>query len=169
MGLYRTGMVSSGGGGGGSIVVDDSLSTTSTNPVENRVITNALNDKQDELTAGSGINIDSSTNTISIDSSSMSGYQKYIDFDSTPVTQWSNGYEGQLKYAVMSDGSSQLYRYSTDISAPYSGWYRIYETNVQDAASVSTTNSPLTNIIISTTDIGEGQSLSAGTLYLVVS
>lgn len=165
MGLYRTGMVSSGGGGGGSVIVDDSLSTTSTNPVENRVITNALNDKQDELTAGSGISI--SSNTISIDSSSMSGYQRYIDFDSTPVTQWSNGYEGQLKYAVMSDGSSQLYRYSTN--SPYSGWYRIYETNVQDAASVSTTNSPLTNIIISTTDIGEGQSLAAGTLYLVVS
>ena len=165
MGLYRTGMVSSGGGGGGSIVVDDTLSTTSTNPVENRVITNALNNKQDELTAGSGISI--SSNTISIDSNSMSGYQRHIDFDSTPVTQWSNGYEGQLKYAVMSDGSSQLYRYST--TSPYSGWYRIYETNVQDAASVSTTNSPLTNIIISTTDIGEGQSLAAGTLYLVVS
>ena len=167
MGLYRTGMVSSGGGGGGSIVVDDSLSTTSTNPVENRVITNALNNKQNQLTAGSGISI--SSNTISIDSNSMSGYQRYIDFDSSPVTQWSNGYEGQLKYAVMSDGSSQLYRYSTDISAPYSGWYRIYETNVQDAASVTVSNSPLTNIIISTTDIGEGQSLDAGTLYLVVS
>ena len=169
MGLYRTGMVSSGGGGGGSVVVDDSLSTTSTNPVENRVITNALNNKQDELTAGSGISINSSTNTISIDSTSMNGYQRHIDFDSTAVSQWSAGYEGQLKYAMMSDGSSQLYRYSTDVSAPAQGWYRVYDVNVQDAASVSTTNSPLTNIIISTTDIGEGQSLAAGTLYLVVS
>lgn len=33
------------GGGGGSVTVDSALSTTSQNPVQNRVITNALNDK----------------------------------------------------------------------------------------------------------------------------
>ena len=32
-------------GGGGEITVDSALSTTSTNPVQNRVITTALNDK----------------------------------------------------------------------------------------------------------------------------
>lgn len=37
----------SGGGGGGSVTVDSALSTTSTNPVQNRVITNALNEKAD--------------------------------------------------------------------------------------------------------------------------
>ena len=72
MGLYRTGMTT-----GGNITVDDQLSTTSVNPVQNKVITNALNNKQDELTAGSGINIDSN-NTISAD---MSGYQKFIGQD----------------------------------------------------------------------------------------
>lgn len=35
------------GGGGGSVTVDSSLSTTSENPVQNKVITLALNDKPD--------------------------------------------------------------------------------------------------------------------------
>jgi len=42
-------------GGGGSVTVDDHLSTSSTNPVENRVVTNAINGKQDVLTAGDNI------------------------------------------------------------------------------------------------------------------
>lgn len=36
-----------GGGGGGSVTVDTALSATSTNPVQNKVITAALNDKAD--------------------------------------------------------------------------------------------------------------------------
>lgn len=36
-----------GGGGGGTITVDSELSTTSENPVQNKVITNAINGKQD--------------------------------------------------------------------------------------------------------------------------
>lgn len=36
------------GGGGGDITVDKELSTTSKNPVQNKVITTALNDKADE-------------------------------------------------------------------------------------------------------------------------
>ena len=39
------------------IAIDSSLSTTSTNPVENRVITNALNTKQDTLIAWTNIQI----------------------------------------------------------------------------------------------------------------
>lgn len=35
-------------GSGGTIIVDDELSTTSTNPVQNKVITNELNTKLDE-------------------------------------------------------------------------------------------------------------------------
>ena len=42
---------------GRSWAVDSALSTTSTNPVENRVITNALNNKQDVLTAWNHIDI----------------------------------------------------------------------------------------------------------------
>lgn len=47
------------------IVIDQTLSTTSTNAVENRVITNELNNKQDRLTAWANIQIDPQTNTIS--------------------------------------------------------------------------------------------------------
>ena len=39
-------VISATGGGGGGVTVDSALSTSSTNPVENRVITNALNGKQ---------------------------------------------------------------------------------------------------------------------------
>ena len=56
-------------GEGGStpvtITVDDQLDNTSENPVQNKVITNALNGKQDVLTAGNGITINSN-NVISI-------------------------------------------------------------------------------------------------------
>ena len=36
-----------GGGGGGSVTVDDALSTTSTNPVQNKVVTSAIQSKAD--------------------------------------------------------------------------------------------------------------------------
>lgn len=48
--------------GGGTI--DTSLSTTSTNAVQNKVVTAALNDKQGILTAGNGIKIEN--NIISV-------------------------------------------------------------------------------------------------------
>lgn len=35
----------SSGGGGTSITVDSALSTTSSNPVQNRIVTNAINNK----------------------------------------------------------------------------------------------------------------------------
>lgn len=37
------------GGGGGSITVDDEMSLTSTNPVQNKVITAAVNQKPDRV------------------------------------------------------------------------------------------------------------------------
>ena len=54
--------------GGGSVTVDSSLSTTSENPVQNKVITNALNTK---LTT-SGLTLGSADATISL---SANGYQ----------------------------------------------------------------------------------------------
>lgn len=42
------GSSSGGGGGGGGITVDDALSTTSENPVQNKVITTALNGKMEQ-------------------------------------------------------------------------------------------------------------------------
>ena len=104
MGLYRTGMTT-----GGNITVDDQLSTTSVNPVQNKVITNALNNKQDELTAGSGINIDSN-NTISAD---MSGYQKFIGQDLLPPS--GSDTTGRLIFKGTEGTSNKdLYRYESD-------------------------------------------------------
>lgn len=163
MGLYRTGVSSSGGG---SITVDDQLSTSSTNPVQNRVITNALNSantaisgKQDTLTAGTGISINN--NTISVDSSGMGGYQKFIGSDIATHTGWSAGTTGELRYEEQSDGSRHLYRYENG------AWNRVFEITVHAEGSPAT-NVPLTDIVITSNDIGEGVSLDAGTIVLVV-
>ena len=51
----------SGGSGGGSVTVDSTISSTSTNPVQNKVIYSALAGKQDKLTAGTGISINGDT------------------------------------------------------------------------------------------------------------
>ena len=91
--------------GGGSVTVDDALSTTSTNPVENRVVTNALNavdaritniegdissiegditnitnqitdigvNKQDKLTAGNNITIDTNNVISAVDTTYVAG------------------------------------------------------------------------------------------------
>lgn len=163
MGLYRTNVTSQGGG---TIVVDDYLSTTSTNPVQNKVITEALNNtnsavsgKQDTLTAGDGISINN--NTISVDSSSMGGYQKFIDSDIAPHTGWSAGTTGELRYEEQTDGSRHLYRYENG------AWNRVFEITVHAEGSPAT-NYPLTDIVITSIDIGEGVSLDAGTIVLVV-
>ena len=37
------------GGGGGTVIVDDALSTESENPVQNKVITNKINDIEREI------------------------------------------------------------------------------------------------------------------------
>lgn len=47
--------------------VDDALSTTSTNPVENRVITNALNNKQEQLTVNPTGTAEASLEKVAID------------------------------------------------------------------------------------------------------
>ena len=70
------------------IAVDSSLSTTSTNPVENRVITNAINWKQNTLTAWNHI-------TISSDVISAEWFQEEL-------TAWENITIGDV-YATESD------------------------------------------------------------------
>ena len=142
MGLYRTGMSS-----GGSITIDDQLSTTSENPVQNKVITNALNDKQNGLTTGNGISIDSSTNTISINAST-SGLQKFIDQDA--LTPSGSGSAGYLTFKGANGNSNKdLYRYDES-----NGWTKV------DFVS--------SHFTISTTDLGEGQPLDAGQFWIVV-
>lgn len=61
--------IGGGGGGGESIIVDDALSTTSTNPVQNKVITNALNNKANKSTTLAGYGITNAYTKTEIDTS----------------------------------------------------------------------------------------------------
>lgn len=70
------------------IAVDATLSTTSPNPVENRVITNALNNKQDRLTAWANITIDANNEISAVDTtySNLPAASGWID--ESLVTTW---------------------------------------------------------------------------------
>lgn len=79
------------------IPIDTSLSTTSTNPVENRVVTNAINTKQDTLVAGNNIQIASDWKTISATDTTYSAWTNIsIDANNeisavdTTYTAWTN-------------------------------------------------------------------------------
>lgn len=53
--------INTSGGGSSGVTVDSELSSTSENPVQNKVITSALNGKQDTMSAGTGISISGTT------------------------------------------------------------------------------------------------------------
>ena len=79
------------------IAIDPALSTTSTNPVENRVVTNAINTKQDILIAWSNIQIAADGKTISAtDTTYSAGTNVSIDSNNvisatdTTYTAWAN-------------------------------------------------------------------------------
>lgn len=83
----------SGGGGGGSVTVDSALSSTSTNPVQNKVINSALNNKADasdiptkvsDLTNDSGF-ISSYTETDPVFSSSPAS-----NITNSDISNWNN-------------------------------------------------------------------------------
>ena len=69
--------------GGGSISVDSTLSTTSTNPVENQAITNEINTKQDTLTFGIA-----NTNSLIVDGSASAN--QYAQFTSNGLVGSNN-------------------------------------------------------------------------------
>lgn len=80
-----------------SLAVDTSLSTTSTNPVENRVITNAINWKQNTLIAWNNIQIAADWKTISATDTTYSAWANIsIDANNeisavdTTYTAWTN-------------------------------------------------------------------------------
>lgn len=53
-------IIEQGGGGGGTVVVDKEISETSKNPVQNKVIAEALSKKQD-ITEGKGLSTEDYT------------------------------------------------------------------------------------------------------------
>jgi hypothetical protein len=192
----------------GNVTVDSSLSTTSENPVQNKVITNALNNiggtpeqiatavqeahihsnkalldtysqtesdladavakkhthsnksTLDKLSEDGSGNPTFNGNTIPT-TGQTGGFQKFIESDIAPHTGWSAGITGDLRYEEQTDGSRQLYRYENN------AWTRVFEITVHAEGSPAT-NVPLTDIVITSNDIGEGVSLDPGTIVLVV-
>lgn len=68
------------GGGGSNITVDSSLSTSSTNPVQNKVVATALNNKQQALVSGTNIK---TINGTSILGSGNINVAASVDIDTT--------------------------------------------------------------------------------------
>lgn len=88
--------------------IDSTLSSTSTNPIQNKVVYNALAGKQDKLTAGTGISI--SGNTISCTVSGGSGGS--ITVDSTISSTSTNPVQNKVIYSAL-QGKQDKINYET--------------------------------------------------------
>lgn len=150
---------------GGSVIVDDELSLTSTNPVQNKVITGALNGKLDssaytptQYTAGEYITIDSA-NTIStsglvtvVDNevpafSAETLVSYYGGFPSSSSTRYS--YDDSEDYVIISLIPGSLYRNYIKIEVIDSGGTKTSgETSGIKASSATIENvNPLPNYL----------------------
>ena len=84
--------------------IDSTLSGTSTNPIQNKVVYNALAGKQDKLTAGTGISI--SGNTISCTVSGGSGGN--ITVDSTMSSTSTNPVQNKVIYTALQNKQDKI-------------------------------------------------------------
>ena len=112
------------------IAVDSSLSTTSTNPVENRVVTNAINWKQDTLVAWTNIQIAQDWKTISA--------------TDTTYSAWTN---------ISIDANNEI----SAVDTTYTAWANIQISNqdvisATDTVYTAWTNVQIDNNVISATD-----------------
>ena len=89
--ILGSGNIEIQGGGGSTVTVDNALSTTSTNPVQNKIIANALNSKQDNI----GI-INSTIQALVLDNKIKSIYSDAGDFTI-------NSTSGYLKLSSLSN------------------------------------------------------------------
>ena len=85
--------------------IDSTLSSTSTNPIQNKAVYNALADKQDKLTAGTGISI--SGNTISCTVSGGSGGSS-ITVDSTMSSTSTNPVQNKVIYTALQNKQDKI-------------------------------------------------------------
>lgn len=138
------------------ITIDSALSTTSTNPVENRVVTNALNNKQEQLTVNPTGTAEASLEKLTIDGviyniiSATTTVDNVLSMTSTNpvenrvITNALNGKQGQLTVNPAGTASASLEKLTIDgviyniISAT---------TTVDDALSTTSTN-PVENRVI---------------------
>jgi len=84
--------------------IDSTLSSTSTNPVQNKAVYTALAGKQDKLTAGTGISI--SGNTISCTVSGGSGGN--ITVDSTMSSTSTNPVQNKVIYTALQNKQDKI-------------------------------------------------------------
>lgn len=84
--------------------IDSTLSSTSTNPIQNKVVYNALAGKQDKLTAGTGISI--SGNTISCTVSGGSGGSITVDSTMSPTS--TNPVQNKVIYSALQGKQNTL-------------------------------------------------------------
>ena len=85
--------------------IDSTLSSTSTNPIQNKAVYKALADKQDKLTAGTGISI--SGNTISCSVSGGSGGGS-ITVDSTMSSTSTNPVQNKVIYTALQNKQDKI-------------------------------------------------------------
>lgn len=122
------------------IAIDSSLSASSTNPVENRVVTNAINGKQDTLVAWSNIQIASDWKTISAtDTTYTAGTNVSIDANNeisavdTTYTAWANVQISNENVISATDTTyaawDNIAITNNTISATYTAWTGIDITN----------------------------------------
>ena len=91
------------GGSGGSVTVDFTMSSTSTNPVQNKVIYSALQGKQNTLTAGTGISING--NTISC---TVSGGGGSVTVDSALSGTSTNPVQNKVIYTALQNKQNKI-------------------------------------------------------------
>lgn len=92
--------------GGSTVTVDSEMSDSSTNPVQNKVITETLAGKQDDLT------FDSKPTAGSYNPVTSSGIKEYIDAHSTTIIECSTneqtgGIESTATYAEILEAATQ--------------------------------------------------------------
>ena len=122
-------------GGGGSVTVDDELSTTSENPVQNKVITNALSDKADasDLSGKVAKAGDTMTGDLGFEGSEA----RAINFKNTSITK------GTIPTGATTVGTV-VYRDSNNASLGQV--YNIFNANARSSMVIRATNgSPSTN------------------------
>ena len=84
--------------------IDSTLSGSSTNPVQNKVVYNALAGKQDKLIAGTGISI--SGNTISCTVSGGSGGSVTVDSTMSPTS--TNPVQNKVIYTALQNKQDKI-------------------------------------------------------------
>ena len=83
--------------------IDSTLSSTSTNPIQNKVVYNALAGKQDKLTAGTGISING--NTISC---TVSGGGGSVTVDSALSGTSTNPVQNKVIYTALQNKQDKI-------------------------------------------------------------